>query len=622
MGKFGNKMKNKLEYLLMMSGVISLFGCANQQTKTPNVIIVLTDDQGYGDIAANGNRWIQTPNMDRLYNESCRFTDFHVSPTSSPSRAALLTGRYNDRTGVWHTITGRSRLRENETTMAQIFAANGYKTGMFGKWHLGFTNPVRPMDKGFETAVYFDGGGIGNVPDYWDNTYFDDHYLVNGVYRQFKGYCTDVWFTEAINFIRSNKNKPFFCYLATNAPHWPYNVEDKYSDPYKNNKSIPNPNFYGMITNIDENLGKLRQELEELGIANNTILIFMSDNGTAAGITLDGHWRDGFPTDVGFNAGMRGLKSSPYEGGHRVPCFIHWPEGGLNKGVDIPELSAHIDILPTLIEICKLRTSGSLKLDGLSLFNLMKGDTSKFSNRTIIVDSQRKLHPDKWRLSSVMNRKFRLINGTELYDLRTDPGQKTDISSQHPQLVSELQQKYETWFKDVYDNWEELSYFVLGEKEQDEIMLTSHDWMDPVNTKGIAFDDEDGETRTVWNQDQVRSGLLINGHWDIDVRDEGTYLIELRRWPREADVEICNGLNASVKTVPGGKPFGPGEALIINKASIDIEGIHQSLSVTPIDKYVQFRIDLKVGKTELNTMFTNGSDISLGAYYAYIKKLN
>jgi hypothetical protein len=252
----------------------------------------------------------------------------------------------------------------------------------------------------------------------------------------------------------------------------------------------------------------------------------------------------------------------------------------------------------------------------------MKGDTSKFSNRTIIVDSQRKLHPDKWRLCSVMNRKFRLINGTELYDLSTDPGQKTDVSSKHPQLVGELQQKYETWFKDIYDNWEELSYFVLGGKEQDEIMLTSHDWMDPVNTKGIAFDDEDGETRSVWNQDQVRPGLLINGHWDIDIRAEGKYLIELRRWPREADVEICGGIAATGKPIPGGKPFGPGKALAINRASIDIEGMHQSVNVTPGDKYSQFKIDLKVGKTELNTIFTNGSGISLGAYYAYIKKLN
>jgi len=267
-------MKNGPKFFLLISGVLSLFGCSNQQRKTPNVILILTDDQGFGDIGANGNEWIHTPNMDKLYSESSRFTNFHVSPTSSPTRAALLTGRYNGRTGVWHTITGRSVLRENETTMAQIFSDNGYKTGMFGKWHLGSTYPARPMDKGFGTAVYFNGGGIGNAPDYWDNDYFDDHYLVNGVYKQFDGYCTDVWFTEAMRFIRSNRNKPFFCYLTTNAPHWPYFIEDKYSDQYKENGDIPNPNFNGMITNIDENLGKLRKELEVLGLAENTILLF------------------------------------------------------------------------------------------------------------------------------------------------------------------------------------------------------------------------------------------------------------------------------------------------------------------------------------------------------------
>jgi arylsulfatase A-like enzyme len=619
--KYRNVFQNRLEYLLLLSGLIGPLACASQPTRSPNVIIVLTDDQGYGDIAAHGNKWIQTPNMDKLYHESSRFTNFHVSPTCSPTRASLLTGRYNDRTGVWHTITGRSRLRENETTIAEIFLNNGYKTGMFGKWHLGFTNPVRPMDKGFETTVYFNGGGIGNIPDYWDNDYFDDHYLVNGTYKQFKGYCTDVWFTEAMQFIRSNKNKPFFCYLATNAPHGPYYVEDKYSAQYKGNKYIPNPNFYGMITNIDENLGKLRKELEELGIADNTVLIFMTDNGTAAGIKLDGHWRDSFPTEVGFNAGMRGLKSSPYEGGHRVPCFIHWPEGGLNKGKDINELSAHIDILPTLMEICKLKASTSWKGDGMSLFSLLKGDTTKFSKRTIVVDSQRKTNPDKWRLSSVMQRSFRLINGTELYDLSIDPGQKTDISRQHPEMVNQLRQKYETWYKDIYHNWEDLSYFVFGEKGHDEMMLTSHDWMGIGDPKGNPVEDEDGETKSVWNHDQVRKGVLMNGDWDIDVRSRGKYLVELRRWPREIDVEICKGLDASIKPIPGGKPFGPGKALDINKASMDIAGIHQTAIVALTDKSVQFTVDLKEGKTKLKTLFTNGSDISLGAYYVYIKKL-
>ena len=193
-------------------------GAAAQEPKQPNVILVLTDDQGYGDIAAHGNPYISTPNLDRLYSESMRLSNYHVCPTCSPTRAALLTGRYNNRTGVWHTVTGRSRIREDETTMAQIFSDNGYETGMFGKWHLGFSYPARPMDKGFKTAVYLGGGGIGNTPDYWNNDYFDDHYFVNGEARPFTGYCTDVWFSEASKFIRNNKDKPFFCYLATNAP--------------------------------------------------------------------------------------------------------------------------------------------------------------------------------------------------------------------------------------------------------------------------------------------------------------------------------------------------------------------------------------------------------------------
>ena len=220
-----------------------------------------------------------------------------------------------------------------------------------------------------------------------------------------------------------------------------------------------------------------------------------------------------------------------------------------------------------------------------------------------------------------MQKTLRLINGAELYDLSIDPGQKTDISSQHPELVSQLRQQYETWYKDIYHNWEELSYYVVGEKGQDEMMLTSHDWMGIGDPKGNPVEDEDGETKSVWNHEQVRRGVLMNGHWDIDVRSEGKYLVELRRWPREIDVEICKGLNASVNPIPGGKPFGPGKALDIKEASIDIAGMHQAATVAPTDQSVQFKVDLKKGKTELKTLFTNGSDISLGAYYVYIKKL-
>ncbi len=596
-------------------------GATAQEPKQPNVILILTDDQGYGDIAALGNPYISTPNLDRLYSESMRLANYHVCPTCSPTRAALLTGRYNNRTGVWHTVTGRSRIREDETTMAQIFSDNGYETGMFGKWHLGFSYPARPMDKGFKTAVYLGGGGIGNTPDYWNNDYFDDHYFVNGEARPFTGYCTDVWFSEASKFIRNNKDKPFFCYLATNAPHGPYYVEDKYSDPYKNNPKIPNANFYGMITNFDENLGKLRKQLEEMGIADNTILIFMSDNGTAAGVTLDGHWRDSYPTDIGFNAGMRGTKGSPYEGGHRVPCFIRWPNGNYSKGTDIKKLTAHIDILPTLAEMCKLKTPPGYHSDGVSLVKALKGNAGYLAGRTLTVDSQRKEVPEKWRLCSVMSDRWRLVNGTELYDLDTDPGQRKNIAADHPETVAKLRSSYESWFADVFSNWETRSYVRLGETASGEAILTSHDWMGVVRADGTPAINEDGEETPVFAHSQVRNGAQLNGYWDIDVRTAGEYNIELRRWPREADLEICGGLPASTIPIPGGKPFGPGKALKITEASVKIGNQQESKKVEPGDKSIIFKITLTEGKYQLNTRFSNNQDISMGAYYVYLNKL-
>jgi non-canonical purine NTP pyrophosphatase (RdgB/HAM1 family) len=234
--------------------------------KHPNVILIITDDQGYGDLACHGNEWIQTPTMDKLYNESVRLTNFHVGTTCAPTRAGLMSGRDHNRVGVWHTINGRSIMRKEETTIAQIFQNSEYITGMFGKWHLGDNYPYRPQDRGFDEVLMHGGGGVGQSPDYWDNDYFDDVYFKNGYPTQTEGYCTDVWFDAAINFIENNKEKPFFCYVATNAPHSPFHVPQKYIDMYKDNEEIPNPNFYGMITNIDENLALLMQKLEELEI--------------------------------------------------------------------------------------------------------------------------------------------------------------------------------------------------------------------------------------------------------------------------------------------------------------------------------------------------------------------
>ena len=351
-------------------------------TRKPNVVLVITDDQGYGDIAAHGNKMIQTPNLDQLYRQSLRLTNFHVDPTCAPTRSALMTGHYSTRTGVWHTIMGRSLMNTNEVTLAEVMQSNGYKTGMFGKWHLGDNYPLRPQDQGFETVVQHGGGGVTQTPDYWQNDYFDDTYLRNGKPEKFKGYCTDIWFQEALNFIETNKSEPFFAYISTNAPHSPYLVDPKYSIPYER-KGVPKQMaaFYGMITNIDENMGLLERRLKDWGLDENTILIFMTDNGTAAGFKRpqpedlskkqQRRLSKGKPIVLeswpGFNAGMRGTKGSEYDGGHRVPCFIRWPAGKLDGGRDITQLSAHIDILPTLAELCHLTISSELKLDGTSL---------------------------------------------------------------------------------------------------------------------------------------------------------------------------------------------------------------------------------------------------------------
>ena len=291
MRNYFNSFVSTVIFLILFS--VILVSC-EQSPKLikPNVILIITDDQGYGDIGFHGNDWIQTPNIDLLAKESVRLTDFHVGTTCAPTRSGLMTGRNCNRVGVWHTVMGRSLLRKSEVTMADVFKSNGYATGMFGKWHLGDNYPYRPHDRGFEEAFYHGGGGVSQSPDYWDNDYFDDTYFRNGEPEKVSGYCTDVWFSSALEFIERNREKPFFCYLSTNAPHGPYHVPQKYIDLYKDKSAIPNPNFYGMITNVDENLGTFRIRLEELGLADNTILIFMTDNGTAAGVEVD---PDGFP---------------------------------------------------------------------------------------------------------------------------------------------------------------------------------------------------------------------------------------------------------------------------------------------------------------------------------------
>ena len=575
---------------------------------SPNVILVITDDQGYGDLACHGNPYIQTPNLDDFHKEAIRLTDFHVSPTCAPTRAALMTGRYTNRTGVYHTIAGWSLLRENEKTLGNMFSEAGYKTGAFGKWHLGDNYPFRPFDRGFQETVVHGGGGVQQTPDYWNNDYFDDTYFKNGQAQAYQGYCTDVFFKEAMNFIENNKEAPFFCYIATNAPHWPYNVPVEYIEPYEkfgDELLVHQKRFLGMITNIDHNFGQLREHLKRLNLADNTLLIFMSDNGTAAGL----QHRDG--KVYGFNAGMRGTKNHQHDGGHRVPFFIYWKEGQIQGGKDITELTAHIDVLPTLAELCGIAPPNNhLPLDGKSLVPILKNEDKNWEERILFTDSQRRQVPKKWIKTAAMTNRWRLVDNNELYDMQEDPSQQNNVLDQFPNEVAKLRSAYEEWWQNTSTHFSEEPAIKIGTNFENPVNLTAHDWH--------TLDNE-----IPWNQFNIRQAEKgkVAGYWTIEVMETGLYQVQLRRYPKESNLAI----NASVpsvlmKNLPGLDADIPaGVARNFVKAAVKLNDTIMAESLVDNSKTsVDFEIPLPKGKGKLSAVFTNQDGRELGAYYVSV----
>lgn len=549
------------------------------EERPPNVILIITDDQGYGEISVHGHPYLKTPHMDKLHAESVRLTDYHVDPTCSPTRAALLTGRYSTRTGVWHTINGRSMMRGEELTMAEVFKANGYATAMFGKWHLGANYPFRPSDQGFDHTVWHMDGVIGGGPDYWDNDYYDDHYMTNGEWKQYEGYCTDVWFEEAAKFAEAHKEQPFFMYLSTNAPHGPYIVDDRYSDPFLK-RGMPEElaKFYGMIVNIDENLGRFREQLEGMGLAENTILIFTTDNGTTAGWICQ---KSGYEY---FNAGMRGWKSFAWEGGHRVPFFLHWPRGGLDHGRDVTNLTAHFDILPTLVDLLDLKKPKGPKLDGISLKDLLQSnDEPSFPGRTLFAHVQRSFLPPKWEASAAMHGPWRLIDGKELYNLKSDPGQQTDLADQHPEVVAKLRADYEQWWDSLQPSMEMTVRHVLG-GGQNPMTLTAHDWLMP------------GKITSAWHQNHIRRGDLKNGPWAVEVKQNGLYKISLYRWAPYLD-----------------------KAMEMKSARLQVGDFEVSKALEPDATAASFLVHLEAGPAMLQTWLERPNGDQSGAYYVDVE---
>ncbi len=567
----------------------------------PNVVIVITDDQGYGDLSCHGNPLLKTPQIDRLYADSVRLRDYHVAPTCSPTRSAFLTGHWTNRTGVWHTIMGRSMLRENEITMGQVFKDAGYATGMFGKWHLGDNHPYRPEDRGFTEVMRHGGGGVGQTPDFWDNAYFDGSYWHNGTPEPVKGFCTDVFFDYAKKFIKSQKDagKPFLAYIATNAPHGPMHSPEKFSKPYQDQDLGVNlANFYGMIANIDDNVGKLRSFLDDEGLTENTIFIFTTDNGSSSG-------------DKVFNAQMRGKKGSEYDGGHRVPLFIRWPKSGLMGGRDVEPITAYVDVLPTLIDLCQIAPPSGVKFDGRSIRPLLEGTNEKsWPDRILVTDSQRVKDPIKWRKSSVMTSKWRLINGKELYEIKSDPSQAKNVARENPAVVDRLTKFYEAWWAELEPTFANATAIHLGHDAANPTCLTSHDWI----TTGS----------TPWNQSHIRkavTGERNTGFWNVKVVESGEYEIRLRRWPQEADLAIDAPLEPGAP-VPGVNAYRttPGKAISPTKASLKIGDVSATAKVPAGAKEVVFHLHLDAGKTRMSALFETADDQPYGVYYAYVRK--
>jgi len=593
---------------LMTSAV---FG--QKSSKKPNVILIMTDDQGRGDLGCYGNTIIKTPTIDKLYNEGVHLDNFHVSTTCAPSRAALLTGRHTNRLNCFHTIAGRSLLFEDEVLLPEVLAQNGYATAMFGKWHLGDNYPFRPEDRGFQKVVRHGGGGITQGPDYWGNNYFDDTYWVRNQNetttstQPFKGYCTDVFFEEAKDFIVANKDQPFFAYISPNAPHGPLNLPMEYYKLYEKETELTenHKRFYGMVTNIDDNIKQLQSLLKKLKIDRNTLLVFMTDNGTGAGRPQNLNGKK-----VGFDGGLRGHKGSQYEGGHRVPFIMYWPDGNITGGKEVKTLLAHYDLLPTMVDLLGLRTPHTKPLDGISFAPLLKDPDADWKNRILYLDTQRLQNLVKGRMYTVMDDQWRLVDGKELYDIDKDLAQKNNVIQDHPKVAARLAVGYEKWWEsfDVDRLNSTYAYIKVGSNYENPARISVHDMLT-------------GRSNKAWHQYGAATADKANGRWKIEFVEEGNYKISLRRFPRESGLGINDTFPAEVKRPELQLTMPAATKTNFKKGYLYVADFKAEKLIEHGDEEVVFEMKLPKGKFDLEASLFDTEDRIFPVYYLYIEKI-
>lgn len=569
---------------------------ADAPAKKPNVIIVMTDDQGLGDFSFTGNPVLKTPNFDAFAKQSVRFTDFHVCPMCSPTRGQLMTGLSALRNRATSVTAGRTFLEPGLPTLPETFAKSGYQTGLFGKWHLGDTYPHRPIDKGFQESIYHLGWGqLHSTPEF-DWPLIDGRYFHNGEQKRYAGHCTDFWFDEAMKWMKgcSQKNEPFFCYIPTNAPHAPFVELEEYVKPYQGKGPA---GFFGMIAHLDKRFGDLEKFLAEAKLKDNTIVIFMTDNGGTAGVNL-------------FNAGLRGRKTMYYEGGHRVPCWIRWPNGTLGDPRDIDVPTQNTDLFPTLCELCGISLPKWKPEDdrfrGMSLAGLLKGTQKELPDRKLVVQYGQIIKKFE---SCVIWGKWRLVHGEELYDVVADRAQKTNLASEHPDVKKAMRDYYESWWKAVEPTVNTFVPQWIGAKQQPVVELTSGDW------EGIYAD----------NTGYVREavGGPTGGHWHIKVEEAGEYEFTLRRWPEQTNAALGDKYEPSAKSPSNKAKVKTVGFPTIARAKIDIAGVKSEGTADPKATGATLTVKLPAGTTKLKAWFTDaeGKDLC-GAFFITVRKVN
>lgn len=511
---------------LLFLFLFPLYGTEAQPPATrPNVIIMVSDDQGWGDLSIHGNTNLHTPNIDNLARQGASFAHFYVSPVCSPTRAELLTGRYHPRGGVYSTSAGGERLDLDEVTIAQVFRNAGYATAAYGKWHNGMQFPYHPNARGFDDFYGFCSGHWGD--------YFSPQLEHNGKLVQGNGFIIDDLTNRAIRYIENNKDKPFFLYLPYNTPHSPMQVPDRWWNKFKDKELDMHGDdaqedlaftraALAMCENIDWNVGRLLEKLNQLRLKENTIVVYMSDNG---------------PNSTRWNGGMKGRKGSTDEGGVRSPLFLSWP-GKIKAGTQITQLAAAIDLLPTLAELAGVEYKLPKALDGVSLRPLLLEEPDNWKDRFIFSHWNGRV--------SVRSQQYRVDHEGKLFNMKSDPGQLSDVTSDYPAEAKALREEAEAWRKSVFAELPEKDDrpLTVGHPAAIYTQLPARDGVGHGNiTRSSRHPNCSFFTNWISLEDKIS--------WDIEVLASGKFEVELYYTCPEKDAGSSFELTFAGSTLEG-----------------------------------------------------------------------